>query len=136
MIRRLSILKMLRATHRVAPTFLFFLLLSCQKNPALQQGDSSSMMEGQMPSGMMVAPDNQGEVVYRTNCIACHNTDPSKDGSVGPAIAGSSKELLKARLVDGNYPAGYTPKRDSHLMPQFPYLEKDIDALVTYLNKK
>lgn len=75
----------------------------------------------------------RGKVVYQTTCIACHNADPSKDGGVGPAVAGSSKELLEARVLTSNYPAGYKPKRETHVMPQFPHLKNDIDALAAYL---
>ena len=43
-------------------------------------------------------PDWQrGRAVYVANCVACHNNDPSKDGPIGPANKGSSRELLEAR---------------------------------------
>ena len=80
-----------------------------------------------------VDPRTQGEQVYRANCIVCHHPDPREIGAVGPPIAGSSRELLAARILRAEYPQGYTPKRDSHLMPPLPYLEKDIDALAAYL---
>ena len=75
----------------------------------------------------------QGEKVYKSNCTACHNMDPSKKGSLGPAIAGSSEALVEARVVHGNYPPGYTPKADSRLMVAMPYLSKDVKALSAYL---
>ena len=40
----------------------------------------------------------RGRAVYVANCVACHNNDPSKDGPIGPAIKGSSKELIEARV--------------------------------------
>ena len=77
-----------------------------------------------------------GERVYLNVCIACHHGDPSKDGALGPAIAGSSLELLKARVLRGEYPPGYTPKRaDSAAMPVFEYLADDIEDLHAYLNQ-
>jgi mono/diheme cytochrome c family protein len=77
----------------------------------------------------------RGERVYRNVCIACHNANPSVDGSVGPAIAGATRELLEARVVHGTYPPGYTPKRDSAAMPKFAYLADHIDDLHAYLDE-
>jgi len=76
---------------------------------------------------------SQGETVYKNVCIACHNADPSQRGSLGPAIAGSSRELVEARVVHGKYPPGYTPREPGALMPAFPHLEGSVDALVAYL---
>lgn len=76
----------------------------------------------------------RGKIVYQTNCLACHNAEPAKDGGVGPAVAGSSRELLEARVLTSKYPAGYKPKRETNLMPQFPQLKGDIEALTAYLN--
>jgi mono/diheme cytochrome c family protein len=76
----------------------------------------------------------EGQRVYQNVCIACHNGDPTQDGTLGPALAGSSQELLHARVVEGSYPPGYTPKRpDSGAMPRFEYLEPEIPALAAYL---
>ena len=75
----------------------------------------------------------QGRQVYQSNCMACHNMNPAQKGSLGPAVSGSSEALLEARVVDGNYPPGYTPKADTHLMVAMPYLKKDIKALAAYL---
>ncbi|MEQ1878423.1 MAG: cytochrome c, partial [Bdellovibrionia bacterium] len=71
---------------------------------------------------------------YMSACIACHNSDPKVDGILGPAIHGSSKELLEARILRAEYPTGYTPKRNSKTMVALPHLKGDIDALVAYLN--
>lgn len=72
--------------------------------------------------------------MYRANCIACHNLDPAKDGSVGPSVAGSSLELLEARVLRAEYPTGYKPKKPSALMPAMPHLKADIEALHAYLS--
>lgn len=85
-------------------------------------------------SGVAQDPDWQrGRAVYAANCIACHNNDPSKDGPIGPAIKGSSKELLQARVLSTSYPPGYKPKRETRVMPQFPFLKDDIPYLTAYL---
>ena len=75
----------------------------------------------------------EGRRIYGNVCIACHNGDPTRDGSLGPAIAGSSRELLEARVVRGEYPPGYTPKRPSVTMPRFESLADQVDALTAYL---
>lgn len=80
-------------------------------------------------------PLEQGRRVYVANCIACHHTDPSRDGSLGPAVAGSSRELLEARILRAEYPPDYTPKRPTSLMQAMPYLKADIDALAAYLEE-
>ena len=67
-------------------------------------------------------------------CIACHNVNPAVDGAVGPAVKGSSRELLEARVVRGQYPTGYKPKRDTHVMPPQPAIAPSIDDLYRYLN--
>ena len=79
-------------------------------------------------------PDAQrGRAVYLANCVACHNNDPSKDGPIGPAIKGSSKELIEARVLSTSYPPNYKPKRPTRVMPQFPFLKDDIAYLAAYL---
>ena len=78
----------------------------------------------------------RGKQVYMANCIACHNPDPTKDGAVGPAVAGSSLELLKARVLEGSYPPGYQPKRQSKAMSALPQLKDQIEALHAFLNTK
>jgi mono/diheme cytochrome c family protein len=76
----------------------------------------------------------RGQTIYVTNCLACHNADPALEGSVGPAIKGSSEELLQARVLRAGYPQGYKPKRQTNLMPALPHLEKEISALHAFLN--
>ncbi|MDH3521653.1 MAG: cytochrome c [Myxococcales bacterium] len=77
----------------------------------------------------------EGRRIYRNVCIACHNGDPTRPGSPGPAIAGSSRELLEARVLRGTYPPGYTPKQPSNAMPRFEFLADKIDALAAYLQE-
>ena len=78
-------------------------------------------------------PVERGRRAYVANCIACHNPDPAKEGTLGPALAGSSLELVEARVLRAEYPPGYTPKRDSNLMPAQPFLRKDVPDLAAYL---
>jgi mono/diheme cytochrome c family protein len=77
----------------------------------------------------------RGRHYYQNVCIACHNGDPRMDGTLGPAIAGASLELLEAKVLRGEYPPGYTPKRDTGTMPRFEYLAPEIEGLAAYLAK-
>jgi mono/diheme cytochrome c family protein len=80
-------------------------------------------------------PDwERGRAVYIANCVACHNNDPSKDGPLGPAIKGSPQELLESRVLRTEYPAGYKPKRNTTVMPTFPFLKNEVPYLAAYLN--
>ncbi len=75
----------------------------------------------------------RGRQVFQSQCTSCHNTDPSKPGPIGPAIKGSSRQLLEAKVLHGTYPPGYTPKRPSSLMPPQPQVAPDLQALADYL---
>ena len=76
----------------------------------------------------------EGEKIYQNVCIACHHANPNLDGALGPANAGAPEALLAAKIVRGEYPPGYAPKRPgSNAMPRFEYLEPKIPALAAYL---
>ena len=91
------------------------------------------------PSPAASAPRSEAELVaagrsvYNANCIACHAMDPRQDGALGPAVAGSSLELLEARVLRGEYPAGHVPKRPSRVMVPLPHLEPQLPELAAYL---
>lgn len=74
-----------------------------------------------------------GRGAYNGNCIACHAMDPRIDGALGPAVAGASFELVEARVMRGEYPEGYTPKRPSRVMIAMPYLETRLPEIAAYL---
>jgi mono/diheme cytochrome c family protein len=82
-----------------------------------------------------VAPGDpvKGRQVWLGQCVSCHNAEPAKEGPVGPAVKGSSPELLEARVLRASYPAGYTPKRATKVMPARPDLAPSIPDLVAYL---
>jgi mono/diheme cytochrome c family protein len=81
----------------------------------------------------LAALRKRGKVVYNTNCIACHHRDPAQDGGLGPPVAGASRDLLEARILRAEYPAGYTPKAETGLMIPLPHLEPELDALAAFL---
>ena len=66
-------------------------------------------------------------------CIACHNINPALDGAVGPSVQGASRALLEARLLRAEYPPGYTPKRETKVMPAQPAMAGSIDDLAAFL---
>lgn len=80
-------------------------------------------------------PAARGKQVYLAQCIACHSRDPASPGSLGPAVQGASRELLEAKVLRGDYPPGYAPKRPTRLMPPQPQLEPDIADLAAFLRR-
>jgi mono/diheme cytochrome c family protein len=80
-------------------------------------------------------PVERGRSVYLAQCTACHAADPSQAGSIGPAVRGSSRELLEAKLLRGAYPPGYAPKRPTALMAPMPQLEPALGDLAAYLRQ-
>lgn len=76
---------------------------------------------------------DRGAVIYRTNCVSCHNADPKLPGPIGPAIAGVPRALLDARVLHGTYPPGYAPQRKTHMMRALPWLDGHLDDLAAYL---
>jgi len=74
-----------------------------------------------------------GRAAYNANCIACHNMDPRQDGAIGPAVAGSSLELIEARVLRAEYPPGYVPKRNTRVMIALPHLKPRLPELAAYL---
>ena len=79
-------------------------------------------------------PVIRGHAIYVTNCTQCHNPDPNLPGLLGPPLAGSSRQLIRDRLVNLSYPPGYRPKRNTHQMRAFPELAPDAGALAAFLH--
>lgn len=75
-----------------------------------------------------------GRGAYNANCIACHSVDPTTDGALGPAVAGSSLSLIEARVLRAEYPEGYKPKRDTRVMVALPHLKPRLAELAAYLD--
>jgi mono/diheme cytochrome c family protein len=110
-----------------------FLTIFCLLSLALSTGACSKESDSRSRSGKNAAVE-RGRAVYVANCVACHNSDPSKDGPIGPAIKASPPELIQYRVLRTEYPPGYKPKRTTNLMPTFPYLKDEIPYLVAYLS--
>jgi mono/diheme cytochrome c family protein len=112
------------------------LLTACgqDEKPAPSAGPSGSASSPGAAASMAAAGDpTKGRQILLGQCVACHNPDPGKDGPIGPAVKGASKELLDARVVHGTYPPGYKPKRETKVMPPRPDLVASIPDLAAYL---
>ncbi|MBJ20570.1 MAG: hypothetical protein CL933_14260 [Deltaproteobacteria bacterium] len=88
------------------------------------------MVDDRTPEELVEA----GRSVYNANCISCHSMNPIADGALGPAVAGASISLLEARVLRGEYPEGYVPKRDTRVMIPLPHLERKLPELAVYLD--
>jgi mono/diheme cytochrome c family protein len=75
----------------------------------------------------------RGRQVYLAQCSACHATDPAQPGPLGPPLKGTTRAVLEAKLLKGEYPPGYAPKRPTKVMPPLPALAGDIPGLADYL---
>jgi mono/diheme cytochrome c family protein len=75
----------------------------------------------------------RGRQIYLSQCTQCHSADPAQAGPVGPPVKGASRELLEAKILRGDYPPRYTPKRSTKVMPPQPALAPDIPALAAYV---
>ena len=129
-------------------TAVVALALACGGSDDLKSGESggsaskpaptSPAAPTALPTGSPPEPEPedlvaQGRGAFMSNCIACHNMNPTQPGSIGPAIAGSSLELLEGKVIRNEYPPGYTPKRDTQAMVPLPHLEAQIPAIHAYL---
>ncbi len=87
------------------------------------------------PADPAQALADKGRRLYTLRCASCHNPgNPAVDGALGPALAGSSRELLDVRLNHRRYPDGYTPKRTTNIMQRLPHTPEELDALHAFLN--
>ena len=114
---------------------LFLFLTSCDLNKETDTYSDAEVVSEKKNEVMNISSDpEKGKVVYYANCIACHNSNPKKPGSIGPQIYGSSKELLSNKINFGIYPKDYKPKRSTKMMPLQPHSDKEIANLYAFLN--
>lgn len=126
--KRLSIQKVGLALRLSRPFLAFILAAATGIFSACETREVSAK------SGGLSDLAKRGRAIYSTQCIACHNSDPHLAGALGPEVFGSSKELLEARILRAEYPAGYKPKRETHSMVPLPHLKPELDAIHAYLN--
>ena len=79
----------------------------------------------------------RGQGTFATFCATCHNyRDPFSAGVQGPPIARSSLKLLQAKVLRGEYPDGYTPKRPGPItMPVQKNLNQRMGDLYAFLQE-
>jgi mono/diheme cytochrome c family protein len=120
-----------RAAARLVAAGLLLAACGDQQPPAPPGGPSPPAATSS--AAATAGSAEKGRQVWLGQCIACHNSDPGKDGPLGPSVKGASRELLEARVLKGEYPPGYTPKRPSKVMPPRPDLAPSIPDLAAYL---
>ena len=111
------------------------LLTACgqDEKPAPTAGPSRPASSSGAVAVTAAGDPTKGQQIWLGQCVACHNPDPGKDGPIGPAVKGASKDLLEARVVHAAYPPGYKPKRETKVMPPRPDLVASIPDLAAYL---
>jgi mono/diheme cytochrome c family protein len=112
---------------------LALLLAGCGDQPAPPPEGKGSTPAPASSAIATAGSAAKGKQVWLGQCIACHNPDPTKDGPIGPAVKGASRALLEARVVRGEYPSGYTPKRPTKVMPPRPDLAQSVADLAAFL---
>lgn len=119
----------------VLSNLLILGLIACTPSqPKSEGGGGPGAAPPPSISAVPPASVDRGRVVYATQCAICHNADPKKAGPIGPEVFGASKELLVKRILEGKYPEGYRPKRETHTMVALPHLKHEIDSLHLFLN--
>ena len=109
-------------------------LVACTKKAEAPAPQGEALSEYNPPAELKALIE-RGKTVYVANCTSCHGVDPKKDGTLGPAIHGSSLELVIKRVMEAGYPEGYQPKRSTKIMQAMPFLKDDLKALHAYLNR-
>jgi len=130
----------MRAVSLVGLAASAVLLVACGQDdkpaptasPSAPAASSSTPGAGGAPVAAAGDP-TKGRQIWLGQCVACHNPDPGKDGPIGPAVRGASKDLLEARVLHASYPPGYTPKRETKVMPARPDLVASISDLAAFL---
>ncbi len=80
----------------------------------------------------------KGKEIFQENCQWCHgypDVGVPSGPNPSPAVTGSSRELLEARVLRASYPPGYKPKNPTKKMKPLPALEPSIDDLFAFLNQ-
>ena len=122
-----------RAVVRGPAVALALLAAGCGDQPSPPPEGKASAPGPASTRITAVASAEKGKQVWLGQCIACHNPDPTKDGPIGPSVKGSSPALVEARVLRAEYPAGYTPKRPTKVMPPRPDLAASVPDLAAYL---
>lgn len=92
---------------------------------------TTSLYAQRIPTNRTI--NEEGRRVYLGTCVKCHNTNPSKPGTIGPDLLSTPLEVFRTKVPTGKYPTGYTPKRKTKVMPKFPHLADKVDFIYNYI---
>ena len=122
--------------RRLFFTFMLIMLFSsCEKKSIKQEEAESEPDQKKLNNTIALTTDiEKGRMVYFAYCVSCHNNNPKKTGSIGPAVYGASIDVLAQKIVFGKYPENYSPKITSKIMPLMPHLKKEISNLHAFIN--
>lgn len=128
-----------------------FLFSSCQKEVHVEEsheakvipkptlGDKNKEVVAEVgPASEKLSPElERGKLLYKTNCLQCHNKDPNIKGAVGPEIIDAPLEVMTSKVMTSHYPnplpPGFVPKRKSHAMRAIPKLKDEIPLIWAYV---
>jgi mono/diheme cytochrome c family protein len=92
--------------------------------------------------GSPAAPPGPGELLYLSNCLACHQKNGEGVNGLQPPLAGTpvtigdADELL-GWVMFGKRPAALPRGQFGGVMPQFAYLsDADLAALLTHVRSR
>jgi hypothetical protein len=89
---------------------------------------------GGNPAPRLSDAAERGRTAFASYCIPCHDAaNPHNRGLLGPPVARSSKELLEARVLRGEYPPGYEPKQTGNTMVKLPHVAQHLDDIAAFL---
>ena len=113
---------------------LFFFIVGCdKKNPKQEVSELQLENDINDRSITLIGDSAKGKAIYYLNCIACHNLDPKKQGSIGPQTYGYSKELLSKKIFFANIQR-IQIKKVGGAEPIMLNLDKEITNLYAFLN--
>ena len=118
---------------------LFFVILlmalvsNCEKKN-LKQEEAEVDKNNQKNSVALTNDIEKGRMVYFANCVSCHNNNPKKHGSIGHVVYGVPIDVLTQKILSGEYPENYRPKRKSKIMTLMPHLNSEISNLYAFIN--
>lgn len=106
--------------------------------PKPTSGNKDKVVVAEVGPASELSPElERGRLLYKTNCLQCHNKDPNIKGAVGPEIVDAPLEVMTSKVMTSYYPdplpAGFVPKRKSHAMRAIPKLKDDIPLIWAYV---
>ena len=65
---------------------LIMLISNCEKK-SIEQKDTEAYQKKPNNTVALTTDIEKGRMVYFANCVSCHNNNPKKPGSIGPAVS-------------------------------------------------